>query len=70
MSAGDVSRAGRLIRHRSDFGAVLLLDYRYQQARYRALMSAWLQPLLQTGTYHALPPLLQGFFQGQAAVAA
>ncbi|KAK9844240.1 hypothetical protein WJX84_009192 [Apatococcus fuscideae] len=59
---------GRLIRHHTDFGAVLLLDYRYQQAKYRALMSAWLQPLLQSGTYHALPALLQGFFATRAAL--
>ncbi|KAK9819452.1 hypothetical protein WJX74_007251 [Apatococcus lobatus] len=60
---------GRLIRHHSDFGAVLLLDYRYQQSKYRTLMSAWLQPLFQTGTFHALPALLQGFFHGKAALA-
>ncbi len=66
----DQCHAGRLIRHHSDFGAVLLLDYRYQQAKYRGLMSAWLQSLLQTGVYHALPALLQGFFKQRSALAA
>uniref|UniRef100_A0A182JAL0 Regulator of telomere elongation helicase 1 homolog n=1 Tax=Anopheles atroparvus TaxID=41427 RepID=A0A182JAL0_ANOAO len=34
---------GRVIRHKDDFGAILLCDARFQQSRQKAQLSAWIQ---------------------------
>ena len=57
---------GRLIRHQRDFGAVLLLDHRYNQLRFRELTPAWLQPLLKSAAMADAPALLANFFACQA----
>ena len=35
---------GRVIRHKADYGAVLLLDNRFEQAKYQIGLSKWLRP--------------------------
>lgn len=54
--------AGRLIRHQRDYGAVLLLDHRYNMLKFRQLTPAWLQPLLTSTAMSDAPKLLQKFF--------
>jgi len=35
---------GRVIRHRADYGAILLLDNRFEQTKYQIGLSKWLRP--------------------------
>lgn len=45
QAAGAVNQAiGRIIRHRGDYGAVLLCDERFAAAHQRNRMSLWLRP--------------------------
>lgn len=55
--------AGRLIRHQRDYGAVLLLDHRYNILKFRQLTPAWLQPLLTSTAMSGAPAMLRGFFR-------
>lgn len=55
--------AGRLIRHQKDYGAVLLLDQRYNVLKFRQLTPAWLQPLLKSTAMADAPATLRRFFQ-------
>ncbi|CAB3360227.1 Hypothetical predicted protein [Cloeon dipterum] len=41
---------GRVIRHKSDFGAILLCDTRFGNAGFKQQLSTWLQPHIQTYT--------------------
>jgi regulator of telomere elongation helicase 1 len=50
---------GRVIRHKSDFGAILLCDTRFGNSGFKQQLSAWLQPHIQTysqfgGSYRAV----------------
>ena len=54
--------AGRLIRHQKDYGAVVLLDHRYNVLKFRQMTPAWLQPLLQSAAMADAPGLLHSFF--------
>jgi regulator of telomere elongation helicase 1 len=38
---------GRVIRHRNDYGAILLCDTRFGSQSFRQQLSAWLQPHMQ-----------------------
>jgi len=42
---------GRVIRHRHDYGAVLLLDHRFAEGRNRDGLSKWLRPHLRDETF-------------------
>lgn len=59
---------GRVIRHRHDYGAVLLCDERFEQPRYRQALSLWLRPRVAVcesfGQVHAQ---LTAFFKEQKA---
>jgi regulator of telomere elongation helicase 1 len=39
---------GRVIRHKRDFGAILLCDTRFGNSSFKQQLSAWLQPYIQT----------------------
>jgi Helicase C-terminal domain len=39
---------GRVIRHKRDFGAILLCDTRFGNAGFKQQLSAWLQPHIKT----------------------
>ena len=54
--------AGRLIRHQKDYGAVILLDHRYNVLKFRHMTPAWLQPLLKSAAMADAPGLLHTFF--------
>lgn len=60
-----MAHAGRLIRHQKDYGAVLLLDHRYNVLKFRQLTPAWLQPLLKSTAMVGAPALLHKFFAGR-----
>lgn len=63
VSGGDkVHAAGRLIRHQKDYGAVILLDHRYNVLKFRQMTPAWLQPLLKSAAMADAPGLLHNFF--------
>ncbi|ELP94838.1 HELICc2 domain containing protein, partial [Entamoeba invadens IP1] len=40
---------GRVIRHKNDFGAIMLLDMRYNRPNNRKMMSGWIQKEIQNG---------------------
>jgi len=56
---------GRVIRHRSDYGAVLLLDSRFLEQRNQIGLSKWLRPCIeeQNGAGTAIRALVK-FFRG------
>ena len=56
-------RAGRLIRHAHDYGAVLLVDCRFSMTRYKAMLSPWLKAKLTTATIDSNSAQLHSFFQ-------
>lgn len=35
---------GRVVRHKLDYGIVVLLDFRYSDSRHSSLISKWAQP--------------------------
>lgn len=39
---------GRVIRHRNDYGAILLCDSRFGSQSFRQQLSSWLQPHVQS----------------------
>ncbi|KAL3156754.1 hypothetical protein ABBQ38_001029 [Trebouxia sp. C0009 RCD-2024] len=53
---------GRLIRHQKDYGAVVLLDHRYNVLKFRQMTPAWLQPWLKSAALADAPGLLHQFF--------
>jgi hypothetical protein len=54
---------GRVIRHKDDFGAILLFDERYEQARTKALISEWVRKELQyRDSFGALHSEMAKFF--------
>lgn len=55
---------GRAIRHRLDYGAILLCDERFQSGHLQGLISKWIRPRLQTpGTFAAVEASLDRFFE-------
>lgn len=38
---------GRVIRHKNDYGAIILVDERYTELRYKRLISKWLRDNFQ-----------------------
>ena len=58
--------AGRLIRHQGDYGAVVLMDHRYNVLKFRQMTPAWLQPLLKSTAMTDAPALLHKFFHHQS----
>jgi regulator of telomere elongation helicase 1 len=62
---------GRVIRHRHDFGAVLLCDERFRYADVRNQLSVWLRPAIQS--FDAFGPAaaqLSRFFKRHAGISA
>ncbi|EXB56322.1 Fanconi anemia group J-like protein [Morus notabilis] len=55
--------AGRCIRHRSDYGAIIFLDERYQEERNRANISKWLRKSIrQYDNFDLIVEGLKSFF--------
>ncbi|KAJ1411488.1 P-loop containing nucleoside triphosphate hydrolase [Sesbania bispinosa] len=56
--------AGRCIRHRFDYGAIILLDERFREERNRAFISKWLRrPLRVYDSFHLSLEGLKSFFE-------
>ncbi len=53
---------GRVIRHKDDFGAVLLLDRRFGDRNACAKLSSWLPPPQNLPTFKDFSKSLEGFF--------
>lgn len=59
---------GRVIRHRMDFGAILLCDQRFGSSDLKAQLSAWIRPRIRT--FSTIGPLLKemvGFYRNAEA---
>lgn len=55
---------GRVIRHRQDFGAILLCDERFAQPNIKTALSLWIRPQLQTcATFGKACAGLSAFFK-------
>lgn len=62
---------GRVIRHRNDYGAILLADERFGSPAVQANMSAWLRPHMHTfGTFGEAQGAMVKFFKAMARGAA
>lgn len=44
---------GRVIRHRNDYGAILLCDLRFNNQRQKSQLSSWIQVHLNSQPQHA-----------------
>ncbi|KAH8064998.1 ATP-dependent DNA helicase [Aureococcus anophagefferens] len=66
QAARAVNQAlGRAIRHRGDFGAVLLCDERFASPGKRSMLSKWIDDSLQTpATFQEAEDGLRAFFRG------
>lgn len=60
---------GRVIRHRHDYGAVILLDHRFAEARNRDGLSKWVRPHLREETFGSAIRGLVQFFKDSKAKA-
>ena len=60
---------GRVIRHRHDYGAVILLDHRFAEARNRDGLSKWVRPHLREETFGSTTRGLVQFFKDSKAKA-
>ncbi|MFA6109768.1 MAG: helicase C-terminal domain-containing protein [Candidatus Latescibacterota bacterium] len=56
--------AGRVIRSDEDRGVVLLVDERFGEERYRALLPAWWRPVVRVRTPAQVAASLSSFWQG------
>lgn len=55
---------GRIIRHKNDYGAIILCDCRFGNASFRGQLSAWLRPHLKNFTnYGVITRDLRNFFK-------
>ena len=55
---------GRIIRHIRDFGAILLIDERYEEYRNRGIISKWLRSSIKSyDSYNEYEQQLSDFFQ-------
>jgi hypothetical protein len=52
---------GRVIRHKDDWGAIFLLDDRFQSSKQLNELSSWVKP--RVGKYDAIQIALQSFRQ-------
>jgi len=60
---------GRVIRHRHDYGAVILLDHRFAEPRNRDGLSKWVRPHLREETFGSTTRGLVQFFKDSKAKA-
>ncbi len=60
---------GRVIRHRNDYGAVILLDHRFAEARNRDGLSKWVRPHLREESFGATTRGLVQFYKDSKAKA-
>ncbi|XP_044007335.1 regulator of telomere elongation helicase 1 homolog isoform X2 [Aphidius gifuensis] len=59
---------GRIIRHKDDYGAIILCDLRFSNASFRNQLSVWLQPLLRNfSNYGMVTKELRLFFKNAEA---
>lgn len=49
---------GRVIRHKDDYGAILLCDYRFNQPRQKAQLSSWIQGHLNQAQPTTFGPMI------------
>lgn len=49
---------GRVIRHKDDYGAILLCDYRFNQTRQKNQLSSWIQGHLKGSQPSGFGPLI------------
>lgn len=49
---------GRVIRHKNDYGAILLCDQRFNQPRQKAQLSSWVQGHLKAPQHNSFGPLI------------
>lgn len=49
---------GRVIRHKDDYGAILLCDYRFNQPRQKAQLSSWIQGHLKEAQPTTFGPMI------------
>ena len=54
---------GRVIRHKGDYGAIVLIDERYNDLSHRILLSKWLHPAFNSESYEIFLQKLQNFFE-------
>lgn len=47
---------GRVIRHRHDYGAIILLDERFASPQQQQTLSKWLQPYCKTYLNYGIVP--------------
>ncbi|KNE62267.1 DNA repair helicase (rad3) [Allomyces macrogynus ATCC 38327] len=60
---------GRVVRHRHDYGAILLMDERFANAHVRQQLSRWVRPHLRLfNSFADLPNVLTNFFRNNAAM--
>eukprot|EP00054_Salpingoeca_dolichothecata_P021038 m.133973 g.133973 ORF g.133973 m.133973 type:complete len:1046 (+) comp23848_c0_seq4:11-3148(+) len=57
---------GRVIRHRNDYGAILLCDNRFAWSNNQSQLPRWLRKNVQRGTFETLEQQLRAFFQKNA----
>ncbi len=49
---------GRVIRHKNDYGAILLCDQRFNQQRQKSSLSSWIQGHLNKAQHNSFGPLI------------
>ena len=49
---------GRVIRHRYDYGTILLCDFRFNQPRQKSQLSSWIQTHLNTAQHSTFGPII------------
>ncbi|XP_055531532.1 regulator of telomere elongation helicase 1 homolog [Wyeomyia smithii] len=49
---------GRVIRHKNDYGVILLCDDRFRNPRLKAQLSSWIQPHLNSRQYDTFGPII------------
>lgn len=55
---------GRIIRHKNDYGAIILCDYRFDNPSFKKQLSAWLRPHIKNFTcFGIIVKELKGFFR-------
>lgn len=56
---------GRAVRHRYDYGAVLLCDERFRDEKVRNILSSWIKPCISVAeTFHGMSDEIERFFVG------
>lgn len=52
---------GRVIRHKDDFGAIILCDSRFAASNFKVQLSAWVRPHINT--YNVFGPAMRDIIQ-------